>query len=137
MHLKINRFIQTAFIFLLLVVNMKVVSAQIKITETEIIGNWVVTGGSGQEFEKEMIGQVITFKKEHKAQRMENEEMLEAEWKFENNVITFTTHYKDGINDPEVETLTITQFDGKKLTANYTDDDNAEFIIILERAKMP
>lgn len=111
---------------------------QIKISEKELIGNWKVTGGTGPDFDKEMVGEIFTFDKEHKISRIEEGEKIVSEWKFENNIITVTHDYNDGKNDPEIETLTVISFDGKKLTVKYDyyeDDDNFNFI--LEKTKAP
>jgi hypothetical protein len=119
-------FVTTNFIF-----------SQLNIAEKDLIGNWVITDGSGKEFDKEMVGTVITFDKDHKAKKIEEGEKIEAEWKFENNIITISYFYNDGKNAPDIETLTITGFNGKKLTTNYADDDDTQFIIIFERTNQP
>ena len=69
------------------------VYAQQRIAEKDLIGNWVVTGGKGEDFDKETIGDVFSFKKEHTVSKIEKQskEIMFADWKIDNGFITFTT----------------------------------------------
>lgn len=110
---------------------------QINLTEKELIGNWKVLSGTGDEFDPVMMGEIFSFDNEHKIYRIEEGEKIESDWKLKNDIITVNSYYNDGINDPEIETLTIISFDGKKLTVKYRDSDDDTFTIILERTKAP
>ncbi len=131
-----KRTIQLFLLLSVLTLNVSPLLAQGKITEKEMVGNWVLTGGSGEEFDREMIGDIFTFEKDHSLTKVEKSsgEKEIGDWTLDANILTMIAYYSDDKNDPEKDVLTVTQFDGKKLYLFYEEDD---FSVVLERTSVP